>query len=123
MKREASCSCGALKAICTGEPELVSLCHCVECQKRTSAPFGIAAFFLQKNVKVIGDYKCYRRTSDSGFDVAFHFCGICGSTVFWKPSRKPGFVAIGTGSFGDKHFPKPSQEVHVECRHDWVDPL
>ncbi len=35
----------------------------------------------------------------------------------------PNLIAVGVGSFGESSFPKPSQEVHTECRHSWVAPL
>uniref|UniRef100_UPI003B51AA4A GFA family protein n=1 Tax=Roseovarius indicus TaxID=540747 RepID=UPI003B51AA4A len=123
LRREATCSCGNLKVLCHGEPELVSLCHCLACQKRTGSAYGIAAFFHKTNVQVLGPYKTYHRQSDTGFGLAFHFCGDCGSTVFWEPSRKPDMVAVGAGSFGDPHFPGPTQEVHTESRHAWVSAL
>ncbi|MEM7290038.1 MAG: GFA family protein [Pseudomonadota bacterium] len=123
MKREATCSCGALRVICSGDPELVSLCNCIECQKRTGAPFGVAAFFLRDNVEVSGEHRSYKRSSDSGHDITFHFCPVCGSNVLWEPASKPEYIAVAAGSFGDKHFPKPSQEVFVESRHDWIMPL
>jgi hypothetical protein len=37
--RIASCSCGQLHLTCTGEPGRVSMCHCLECQKRTGSVF------------------------------------------------------------------------------------
>lgn len=123
MDREATCSCGNLKVLCKGEPVLVSLCHCVACQKRTGAPYGIAAFFRKEDVETSGTRKSYERSSDAGFEVRFHFCGDCGSTVIWEPSRKPDMVAVGVGFFGDPRFPAPSQEVHIESRHEWIRPL
>ena len=123
ISKEAKCSCGALKVICDGEPELISLCHCKACQRRTGTPFGIAAFFPQSSVSVAGKHKSYKRTSDTGYQVTFNFCGNCGSTVFWNTARMPEYVAIATGAFGDASFPKPSKEVHTECRHDWIEPL
>ena len=53
----------------------------------------------------------YTRSSDSGFDVTFHFCGDCGSTVFWEPQRKPEWIAVAVGAFADPTFPRPSQAV------------
>ncbi|MCB1380610.1 MAG: GFA family protein [Rhodobiaceae bacterium] len=123
MKRQASCSCGKLKVTCPAEPRLVSLCHCTACQKRTGSPYGIAAFFSRLDVEITGDFNSWRRSSDNGFEVEFHFCPECGATVFWEPGRKPSLIAVGVGSFGDPSFPAPTQEVHVESRHNWVCPL
>ena len=123
LKREATCSCGDLRAICTGEPDLVSACHCVACQKRTGTPFGIAAFFARGHVETSGASEIYDRSSDTGHRVVFHFCARCGSTVFWEPARKPDMIAVAVGAFGDAGFPAPSKEAFTECRHDWLRPI
>ncbi|MGV1964194.1 GFA family protein [Agrobacterium sp. 22-222-1] len=120
MARLASCTCGALQAICTGEPTKVSLCHCLACQRRTGSTYGVAAFFNRQNVRIEGQSTSYSRKSDSGFPVMFHFCPSCGSTVYWEPQRMPDFIAVGTGSFADPGFPAPTQAVYDEHRHPWV---
>jgi hypothetical protein len=40
MRRTATCACGQLQIVCTGEPMKVSACHCLECQRRTGSPFN-----------------------------------------------------------------------------------
>ena len=119
-ERTASCACGQLRVICQGEPQKVSLCHCLECQRRTGSTYGIAAFFPRALVGVQGRASTYERPSDSGFTVAFHFCPHCGSTVFWEPRRKPDAVAVAVGAFADPGFPAPTQSAWTEHRHPWV---
>jgi hypothetical protein len=119
-RRVAGCACGQLQIRCPGEPAKVSLCHCLDCQRRTGSAFGIAAFFDAGSTEIIGPSRSYRRDSDSGFPVTFHFCGACGSTVFWYPSRKPTVVAVAVGCFADPLFPAPTQAVYCEHRHGWV---
>jgi hypothetical protein len=118
--RVASCCCGQLKVACQGEPQKVSLCHCLECQRRTGSTYGIAVFFQRAQTSVQGRANVYERPSDSGFDVTFHFCPQCGSTVFWEPRRKPDEIAVAVGAFGDPNFPAPTQSVWTEHRHPWV---
>jgi hypothetical protein len=120
VRRVATCACGQLKIVCTEEPVKVSACHCLECQRRTGSPFGIAAFFDANSTKIVGSSRVYQRSSDSGFPITLHFCGTCGSTVFWYPSRKPSAVAVAVGCFGDPSFPAPTQAVYAEHRHPWV---
>ena len=120
-KRTASCCCGALSAICSGDPISVSLCNCRDCQKRTGSTFGIAAFFDEKAVSIIGNPSYFSRPSDSGFDVRFAFCPTCASTVFWMPSRKPQVVAVAVGAFSDPDFPAPGKAVFERRRPAWVD--
>jgi len=120
MERNATCSCGQLVVRCNGEPALVSVCHCPSCQKRTGSPYGIAAFFPRADVQANGRTRRYTRTADSGFEVTFHFCPDCGSTVFWQPQRKPDMIAVAVGAFADPTFPPPSQEVYQQHRHPWA---
>ncbi|MFP6743322.1 MAG: GFA family protein [Alphaproteobacteria bacterium] len=118
--RTASCACGQRSVACQGEPEKVSLCHCLDCQKRIGSTYGVAAFFPRNSVTAEGRASIFRRATDSGFAVAFHFCPDCGSTVFWEPERKPQAIAVAVGSFADPSFPAPTQSVWNERRHSWV---
>jgi hypothetical protein len=120
VERHATCACGQLRATCTGEPAKVSLCHCLECQRRTGSTYGIAAFFPREKVRLSGEASTYRRVSDSGLAVALSFCPACGSTVYWQPERRPDMVAVAVGAFADPNFPAPSQTVFEEHRHPWV---
>ena len=119
-RRTAACACGQLRVTCQGDPDLVSLCHCLECQRRTGSAFGVAAFFPRSNVRPEGRASTYSRTADSGYDITFSFCPDCGSSVFWEPSRKPGAVAVAIGAFADPSFPAPAKAVWEEHRHPWV---
>lgn len=123
MTRTATCSCGSLRVVCEGEPQKVSLCHCLACQRRTGSTYGIAAFFRDQDVTARGRSSLYTRQADSGFRVTFYFCPDCGSTVFWKPERLPDVTAVAAGAFADPTFPKPANAVHLESRHPWVGDL
>jgi hypothetical protein len=118
--RTATCACGHLSVTCTGDPKLVALCNCLQCQKRTGSAFGIAAFFDRANVEVAGNASHFTRPSEAGFEVMFHFCGTCGSTVYWEPRRKPGSIAVAVGCFADPQFPAPSKVAYEQHRHPWV---
>jgi hypothetical protein len=120
VTRTATCACGQLQARCTGEPALVSLCHCLSCQKRTGSAYGVAAFFARENVETSGSAHIYSRSSDSGFGLTHHFCPQCGSTVFWEAHRKPDMIAVAVGAFADPTFPPPAKAVYAEHRHPWV---
>lgn len=120
MPRMASCVCGDLRVSCANDPAMVSLCHCLACQKRTGNTFGIAARFERTNVGLIGKSRTYTRQADSGVPVTFHFCPDCGSTVYWEPQRMPDLVAVAVGSFADPAFPATTKAVYSQFRHPWV---
>jgi hypothetical protein len=50
MLRAAACNCGQLRLTCEGQPIRVSMCHCLECQRRTGAVFGNQAWFQRQQI-------------------------------------------------------------------------
>jgi len=109
-----------LRAEANAEPQIVALCHCVECQRRTGAPFGVAAFFDRSAVRVSGANTTFVRRSDVGRKLEFHFCPECGSTVWWEPEFYPDKIAIAVGAFADADFPPPLRAVFAQSCHRWV---
>ena len=118
----ASCSCGQLSALVTGEPVRNSICHCLACQRRTGSPFGQQARFPRANVTVSGTSTVYTRTGDEGSRAHFHFCLKCGATVFYEPEGLGDVVGIPVGAFADPGFPAPTVSVYEERMHAWVVP-
>ena len=92
--RLAACTCGQLTATTTGEPVRISVCHCHACQRRTGSVFGVQARFPQDAVTVAGDSTVFARTGDAGTTARFHFCPVCGATVYYLMDAIPGMVAI-----------------------------
>jgi hypothetical protein len=119
VARTAQCCCGSLTAEADGEPEVVSLCNCIECQRRTGSLFGVGAYFDAKNVRISGSSKVYERSVEDR-KLRFHFCPHCGSTVFWDAANHPGRVGVAVGAFADPHFPRPARSVFERSRHDWL---
>lgn len=67
-----------------------------------------------------GTSAVFERGSASGFPVKFHFCGGCGSNVYWEPARMPELVGVALGAFADPGFPRPEQSVWTKDKHAWV---
>ena len=116
----ASCHCGALRLICTGEPRKVSMCHCRDCQRRSGSAFSVAIFYLREQVRVEGETHCFERESASGHPVRFQFCPRCGSNLFWEPARLPQLIGVALGGFANPGFVAPTQSVFTGQRHHWV---
>lgn len=120
MRRQASCSCGALTIEADGEPVRISVCHCTACQRRTGSPFGQQARYPRSALTIRGDSTCYTRRGDSGEPVHMHFCPRCGSTVYYLLGVLPDMVGIPVGAFADSAFPPPRVSVYSELKHPWV---
>ena len=118
--RRAACSCGQLHLAIEGEPARVSMCHCLECQRRTGAVISNQARFRPEQITVSGQTTAWKRKAESGNAVTFHFCPTCGSTVFWESEGFAGFIAVAIGSFADPDFPAPTIAVWEQSRHPWA---
>lgn len=119
--RTASCRCGQLTAICTGEPVRVSVCHCLDCQKRTGSAFSAQARWPADQVAIEGESSTWDHLADSGNRITHHFCRECGSTVHYSIEGKfDGLIAIPVGAFADPTFPAPKFSVWEERKHQWV---
>lgn len=120
--RTASCSCGRLRVTCDGEPVRISMCHCLECQRRTGSIFSVQARWPIDAVRIEGASSQYARTGDEGGVGTMHFCPNCGSTVYWTMDRQPDVVAVAVGAFADPTFPPPRVAVYEARAHAWARP-
>lgn len=117
--RVASCSCGQLRVTCKGEPTRVSICHCLDCQKRTGSAFAVQARFARADVTIAGRTAHWSRIGDSGRSATFGFCPMCASTVFWEPDEGD-FIYVAVGAFADPSFPPAHVSVYEERQHPWA---
>jgi hypothetical protein len=119
-ERVATCRCGQLRVTCTGEPVRVSVCHCLECQKRSGSAFAFQARWPDAQVETAGTFSTWSRTGDSGKSATFRFCPTCGATVAYTSEAMPGLTAVAVGAFADPSFPPPHYSVYEERKHGWV---
>lgn len=118
----ASCRCGQLKATASGEPVRRSVCHCLNCKKRSGSAFAAQIRFPAECVKVAGESRTFNKAGDSGNVATFHFCPYCGSDVFYLIDGKfEGLIAIPLGAFDDLFgFADPEYSVYEGRKNRWV---
>ena len=118
----ASCRCGQLRAIATGEPVRVSACHCLDCKKRSGSAFAVQTRWPVDQVTIDGVSNNWVHLADSGNRITHHFCPDCGSSLHYVIEGKfDGLIAIPLGAFDDPYFAAPAFSVWEERKHDWVE--
>jgi hypothetical protein len=118
--RIASCSCGQLRIEVHGEPRGVGVCHCLACQRRTGSVFAALAGYAAP-YEVFGNATQYVRVGDHGSRFTFHFCPVCGTTVFHtEAGYEQTSVSVAVGAFADPSFPAPEDSVYNQRKHPWV---
>ena len=116
IQRSGQCVCGSVRYVCIGEPERVTICHCLWCQRRTGTAFGIEVVFQEKNVTFSGlNPASYRHTSDeSGRWLQIYFCPRCGSNLGFTLQAVPGVRTVPAGAFDEPAF---LNAKHIKFRH------
>jgi hypothetical protein len=117
---KAACQCGQLTAEVPEQSLITIACHCVACQRRTGAPFGVLAYYRQNQVKVAGEAKSYARISTEGNTVETGFCPVCGATVYLKLGKQPDLIGIAVGAIADPALQGPAWSIWEQSRHHWV---
>jgi hypothetical protein len=129
--RKASCRCGQLTVTYKGpDPQRITLCHCNSCQLRTGTAFSIQGRFPREKAKIEGKSTKWTfpnkdgeqvkyRSCDSG-GATFHFCPVCGTTVYWDITAAPDVVGIAIGTLTDPTFPPPKISGFEAYGHPWA---
>jgi hypothetical protein len=80
--RTGGCLCGAVQLTITGEPAVMTYCHCESCRRWLGAPVHAGCLFPAKNVQIEKGGELlttFRLTEESGSHRKF--CMKCGSPV------------------------------------------
>jgi hypothetical protein len=120
-ERTGTCPCGQLSATCTGDPVRISVCHCLNCKRRSGSAFAAQARWPDDRVRLTGEHKQWQQAGDSGGVATHSFCPACGVTVAYVLDSMPGLTAVPVGIFADPAFPPPVYSVYEERKHAWVE--
>ena len=123
-ERRASCSCGQLQAVVTGDPVRVSICHSLACQRRTGSSYGYQARFPAQTDTISGRFKQFIRHSDEDAEIRrFNFCPagdresvLASVDVGSEPAGNAEREAEGSASADDAHGCAPGRRRSAPAR-------
>lgn len=98
----------------------VSVCHCLDCQRRSGSAFAVQARWPDARVVFAGVWREWSGSGDGGAVATFRFCGACGATIAFNNHNAPGTTAIPVGAFADPGLPPPTVSVYEDREHPWV---
>lgn len=94
MSLSGKCLCESVDYEITGEARPVVNCHCSRCRRHTGH-FMAATAAKAEEVEIRGDTLTWYHATD---EVQYGFCSRCGSTMFWRTTRRPEFLSIAAGT-------------------------
>ena len=120
---QGGCGCGAIRYSVTSEPLISYLCHCTECQRRTSSAFGLNLQVTEDNFVIEKGTPASRtRTAASGNDLALNFCGDCGTPLFSVPGARPTIRVIYAGALDDPSWVPVKLHIWADSALPWAIP-
>ena len=113
------CLCGATRYSANGPPKFSIVCYCTDCQKVTGAGHAPQLAVQSSGLDVKGPLRTHRAKADSGNDLAFQFCGDCGSPVIKSSSRMTDTVFVYAGSLDDPTLFQNPNPIFEDSRLPW----
>jgi len=120
--RQGRCQCGSVQYEVDGEPVMVVVCHCTDCQRQSGSAFGMSMIVPRGAFRLLsGDVKMFVRKTDSGRRSTCAFCPECGTQIYQEPEFVSGMVSVKPGTLDDTSVVRPTLQTWTARKHPWLD--
>ena len=119
MTISGGCHCGAIRYEVEGEAITHALCHCTDCRRHAGAPMVGWTMYPTAAVQVT---KGTPRIYESSKDGRRHFCGGCGTGLFYvNEAVLPGIIDIQSATYDDPNAVPARVHIQVAERLHWME--
>lgn len=120
MKVEGRCHCGKISYEATVDPERVSICHCIDCQTLSGAPYRVSLPAPKDTFRMLsGTPGIYIKTAESGAKRAHAFCPDCGSPVYSSAVSDPSAYSLRVGCLDQRALLPPKKQIWCRSAVPW----
>jgi hypothetical protein len=125
MKIDGGCYCGSIQYEADIDPANVSICHCKDCQQFTGSAYRVTVLLPAGSLTLTrGAPKTFIKTADNGNRSVQHFCGECGSPLFYSRANDPsGQWGIRWGSIRQRDQLAPQRQIWMTSAAPWAHDL
>ncbi|MDO9306612.1 MAG: GFA family protein [Mesorhizobium sp.] len=122
MKIDGGCHCGAIAYEAEIDPDMVSICHCTDCQTLSGTAFRVVIFASEENFRLTrGTPKAYVKTAESGNRRVQAFCAECGSPIYATSADVgPKSYGIRVGTARQRADLKPRRQIWHRSAAPWL---
>ena len=121
-KIKGSCYCGKIQFHLINKPKLVTNCHCDDCKKRNGTVFSTYVAASESDLQFSKGENVLKQYEIKNVGIKY-FCPECGSPVYNKNFRFPGFTLVFYGAITESANYEPSVNVFCASKHSWVDDI
>ena len=113
------CQCGKIRYEITEVPELVTTCHCTDCQRITSSAFSLGIALPEAAFRLTaGEPRPLQRMADSGRLNTRFVCPDCACWIYSLP--RDGVVRVRAGTLDDTSWLRPTRHIWTRSKQPWV---
>ena len=118
MAAKGQCLCGAVQYAITGSLGEVRYCHCLRCRQANGTAFSTNARIPEAQFEMITGEDALT-SYEMGPGIRRYFCSKCGSPVFVKIDRDPGFIRPRIGGLTGEVDVSIAAHVWTSSPADW----
>jgi len=122
MKVDGQCHCGAITYEGVVEPDTIGICHCLDCQRLSGAPFRANILASAAGFRILtGTPRTYVKTGGSGAQRIHAFCEHCGSPVYSCALTDPQHYSLRVGALNQREqLGSPARQIWSKRRLPWI---
>ncbi len=118
------CQCGAIRYRVAGEPKMLYVCHCTDCQKQSASAFGMSLRIDPAELEFTAGRERLQTWSTRGDDGNVKrcaFCPDCGTRIFHGDEDPAATISIKAGSLDDTRELVPVAHIWLGSAQPWVE--
>lgn len=125
MEIDGQCHCGYITYEAEIEPEVVSICHCSDCQRLTGSAYRVSTVAAHEDFRLTsGEPSVYVKIGESGNRSLQYFCPRCGSPCYRTgEGDPPDEVTIRLGTINQRRALVPTMQIWCSSALPWVEEL
>ncbi|MBT9503479.1 MAG: GFA family protein [Burkholderiaceae bacterium] len=120
MKIHGRCHCGSISFTAEADPSKVVVCHCVDCQTLSGAPYRAVLPVPAVDFALTGTPKVYIKTAQSGNRRAQAFCGECGTPLYATSPDAPAVYGVRLGCVVERAQLAPVKQIWTASAMSWI---
>lgn len=111
------CLCGSIRYQITGPLDNLCFCHCESCRRASGAPFVAWGTVHDGLLETTAGEPLVVRSSEH---VERTFCGLCGSSLTYKHSKRANQIDVTLATLEDPSRFRPESHIWTQDKLDWV---
>ena len=122
MRIDGQCHCGHVTYEAEIDPDIVSICHCKDCQRMTGSAYRVTTVARAEDFRLTGGTPTlYVKVGDSGNRSFQYFCPKCGSPCYRAGEGEDADeVGIRVGTINQRRDLVPKRQIWCRSALPWA---